>query len=65
MLQGAVTAVAEALEAEVTELAGPRYARQDGHPAQVRWGHQPGSVYLADQKLPIAVPRENLGPSPV
>ena len=52
-----LAAVAEVLEAEVTALAGPRYARQDGHPAQVRWGHQPGSVYLADQKLPIAVPR--------
>jgi len=23
----------------------------------VRWGQQPGSVYLADQKLPIPVPR--------
>ena len=52
-----LAAVAKALEAEVTELAGPRYARQDGHPTQVRWGHQPGSGYLADQKLPIAVPR--------
>ena len=50
-------AVAEALVAEVTALAGPRYARDDGHPAVVRWGQQPGSIYLADQKLPIAVPR--------
>src|SRR5205823_7794612 len=23
----------------------------------VRWGQQPGSIYLADQKLPITVPR--------
>ena len=52
-----LAAVGEALEAEVTALAGPRYARQDGHPTQVRWGRQRGSVYLADQKLPIAVPR--------
>src|SRR2546425_3481736 len=52
-----LAAVAEELEAEVVRLAGPRYARQDGRPAQVRWGRQPGSVYLADQKLAIAVPR--------
>jgi len=52
-----LAAVAAELEAEVTRLAGPRYARQDGQPDQVRWGRQPGSVYLADQKLAIAVPR--------
>ena len=50
-------AVAEALEAEVVALAGARY-RRTGRPAgMVRWGQQPGSVYLADQKLPIPVPR--------
>ena len=38
-------------------LAGPRYARADGTPHVVRWGRQPGSVYFADQKLPIQVPR--------
>ncbi|HEX5179798.1 MAG TPA: hypothetical protein VFW04_10735 [Gemmatimonadaceae bacterium] len=27
------------------------------HPAVVRWGAQRGSVYLADQKLAIAVSR--------
>lgn len=47
-------AVGEALEAEVTALAGPRYDR--GSPV-VRWGRQRGSVYLADQKVPLAVPR--------
>ena len=47
-------AVGEALEYEVAVLAGPRYQR--GSP-MVRWGRQPGSIYLADQKLPIAVPR--------
>lgn len=52
-----LAAVAEELEAEVTGLAGPRYARQDGRPARVRWGRQAGSIYLADQKLPVAVPR--------
>jgi transposase-like protein len=50
-------AVEEALVAEVTALAGPRYARGDLHPTVVRWGAQPGSIYLADQKLPIRVPR--------
>lgn len=50
-------AVGEALEAEVVALAGARYRRTGGRPGVVRWGQQPGSVYLADQKLPIPVPR--------
>jgi putative transposase len=50
-------AVEDALIAEVTTLAGPRYARHDDHPDVVRWGKQAGSVYVADQKLPITVPR--------
>jgi transposase-like protein len=50
-------AVEDALLAEVTALAGPRYARDDARPDVVRWGAQPGSIYLADQKLPITVPR--------
>jgi len=50
-------AVEEALVEEVTALAGPRYARDDARPAVVRWGAQRGSIYLADQKLPITVPR--------
>jgi len=50
-------AVAETLEAEVVTLAGTRYGRTGGRPDVVRWGQQPGSVYLADQKLPIWVPR--------
>lgn len=52
-----VKAVEEALVAEVTALAGPRYARHDARPEVVRWGAQPGSIYLADQQLPITVPR--------
>lgn len=47
-------AVGEALADEVAALAGPRYQRGS---AIVRWGRQRGSIYLADQKLPIAVPR--------
>lgn len=50
-------AVEEALQAEVAALAGPRYAHDDGHPEVVRWGKQAGSIFLADQKLPITVPR--------
>ena len=50
-------AVEEALVQEVTALAGARYAHDDAHPAIVRWGEQAGSIYLADQKLPIQVPR--------
>ncbi|MBU6433409.1 MAG: hypothetical protein KJS98_08835 [Nitrospirae bacterium] len=50
-------AVGEALDADVTAWAGPRYCRTGGQAGVVRWGRQRGSVYLADQKLPIAVPR--------
>lgn len=50
-------AVEDALQQEVTRLAGPRYAQGDGHPDLVRWGGQQGSVFLADQKLAIQVPR--------
>lgn len=50
-------AVEEALQQEVLALAGPRYAHADGRPAIARWGAQAGSVFLADQKVPIRVPR--------
>jgi transposase-like protein len=50
-------AVEEALQQEVTALAGPRYARHDAQPDVVRWGKQRGSIFLADQRLPITVPR--------
>ena len=50
-------AVEDALRAEVTALAGARYARDDAHPGVVRWGQQRGSIYLADQKVAITVPR--------
>ncbi len=45
------------IEDEVTALAGPRYARDDGAAHRVRWGRQQGSIYLADQKLALPVPR--------
>jgi len=44
-------------EDEVITLAGPRYARHDGAAHRVRWGRQQGAIYLADQKLAVAVPR--------
>ena len=50
-------AVEDALQQEVLALAGARYAHADGHPGIARWGRQRGSIYLADQKLPITVPR--------
>jgi hypothetical protein len=52
-----LTAVAEALKAEVTTLAGEWYSRTGGHPGVVRWCQQRGSVYLLDQKLPITYRR--------
>jgi putative transposase len=49
--------VEQSLQQEVERLAGPRYARAGGKPGVVRYGKQPGSIYLADQKLGIEVPR--------
>jgi transposase-like protein len=53
----ALERVQDELTADVTRLAGERDAREDRLPGHVRWTHQRGSIYLADQKLPIAVPR--------
>ena len=50
-------AVGDCLKADVARLAGARYRRGDGLAGHVRWGRQRGSVYLADQKLPIQVSR--------
>ena len=50
-------AVNDLLQQEVTALAGQRYARGDGQAGHVRWGRQGGSVYLADQKVMVSVPR--------
>lgn len=49
--------VEASLQQELELLTGPRYARAGGQPGLVRYGRQAGSVYLADQKLPIQVPR--------
>src|SRR3990172_12649588 len=45
------------LHQELEELAGPRYQRGGGQGGLVRWGRQPGSIYLLDQRLPVQVPR--------
>lgn len=49
--------VQEALQKEVTRLAGEKYSRTGGVPGYDRWGSQQGSVYLADQKVGIRVLR--------
>ncbi len=48
-----LAAVQEALAAEVTRLAGPKWQRTGGQPGVVRWTREPRSVYLLDQKVPI------------
>jgi putative transposase len=53
----ALEKVLEELQADVERLAGARYAREGRLPGHVRWTRQRGSVYLADQKVPIEVPR--------
>jgi putative transposase len=53
----ALDRVHEALQEEVQSLAGDRYARAGRQPGHVRWTPQPGSIYLADQKIPLQVPR--------
>ena len=50
-------AVNDVLQQEVYRLAGARYSREGGVPGYARWGGQRGSVYLADQKVAMAVPR--------
>lgn len=49
-------AVAEVLEEEVIVRAGERDRRVGGQLGVVRWSYQRGSVYMADQKLPIMYP---------
>ena len=49
--------VEELLDAEVTALAGGRYARKDASVGGRRHGSNPGTVGLAGQRVPIRVPR--------
>jgi transposase-like protein len=48
---------AEELQQAVEALAGPRYQRGAGDRRFYRWGWQAGSIYLADQKVPVRVQR--------
>ena len=45
------------VQADVERLAGERYVREGRRLGHVRWTVQRGSMYLADQKIPLAVPR--------
>jgi putative transposase len=56
MVPLALMAAVEEMEREVDEIAGPRYGRK-GEDAVYRNGMYPGSVVLAGQRVPIAVPR--------
>lgn len=47
----------EVMQAEVARLAGRRHSRSGGEPGVVRWGRQRGSIFLADQKVPVMVQR--------
>jgi transposase-like protein len=48
----------ELFEEEVIEKAGPRYSHQKPEDGRwSRWGYNPGSVKIGDQKLKIEVPR--------
>jgi len=53
----ALDRVREELQADVERLAGKRYERAGRPPGHVRWTAQRGSIYLADQKVPLPVPR--------
>lgn len=48
-------AVQEELERELKHLVGEKHSRVNTE--LVRWGKNPGSVYLGDQKVPVDVPR--------
>ena len=48
-------AIEDLLQEEVLQLAGERYSRGD-NPYQ-RWGENPGSAFLGDQKVSVQIPR--------
>jgi len=48
----------ELFEEEVIEKAGPRYSRSQPNAGNFsRWGYNPGSVQIGDQKLRMDIPR--------
>lgn len=50
--------VGELLEEEVEEKAGERYSHGGPHDGRYsRWGTNPGSARIGEEKVPIAIPR--------
>ena len=48
----------EIMEEEVQTLAGARYQRDKPHEGRYsRWGVNPGSIQIGDERVPVAVPR--------
>jgi len=45
------------LQEDLEALTGKWYGRVGGREGLYRWGEQPGSVYLSDQKVAVKVPR--------
>ena len=53
----ALLLVREILEDNVTALCGPRYSRHPADHSLRRWGSNPGSIQIEDERVPISVPR--------
>ena len=49
--------VSDVLQEEVKGLVGERYAREGRESGMVRYGHNPGSVRLGGQRIPLQIPR--------
>jgi putative transposase len=48
----------EIMDEEVEALAGQRYAREKPHGGRYsRWGRNPGSIRIGQERVPVAVPR--------
>jgi transposase-like protein len=48
----------ELLESEVSSLAGEKYSRDKPHEGRYfRWGKNPGSVRIGEEKVPLNIPR--------
>jgi hypothetical protein len=48
----------EIMDEEVTALAGERYSREKPCGGRYsRWGTNPGSIQIGDERVPVAVPR--------
>lgn len=46
------------MQEDVTNMCGEKYSREKPHDGQYsRWGYNPGSIKIGDEKLPIEIPR--------